>query len=298
MWSVWSFVLLVASPSTEMIAHTSPGLSLKVASYNAWLMPFGSDALFVRAAKMGPALATLGADVLCLQEAWYEDAAEAVRISLSHQLPHAVVGGGGLMTLSRWPVVRQDFVAFEAHPELSVVERVAKKGWLTTVLMTPLGPVEVVNTHLVWEGRRDDLPREQRAHWAQVQALSGALAHRRQVPVILCGDLNHRAVVDARPSDEFAVWLGLGFLDAAGAKPDESGRWTTRERTRVGYPRGPDLPPRGGDPDYILVRASPSLAVEVRAFRQAFDSPATALSDHNLLFAELWLTKRGPAGPK
>lgn len=294
MTSALSLLLLLSNPATVQSGPTAPTSSsansvpIRVASYNVWLLPFGSTDLFGRAGKMGPAIRELEPDLVCLQEAWYNDTTDAIRISLRQRLPYSVVGGGGLATVSRWPIVWSEFIPFDEHPKLSMVERFAKKGWLLTIIGTPLGPVQVVNTHLVWEGRRGEGPKTDRAHWAQVTALNQALRHRNTLPTILCGDLNHRAIEGQTPTDEFSQWLANGFVDAAQPAPTD-GRWTPRARTRAGYPRSPNTPPRGGDPDYILFRSGSTLTLSTRSFRQVLDTPETALSDHNLLLAELLL---------
>lgn len=295
MWSVLSLVTLLSSPATSeaqpgAATPTATPIHIRVASYNAWLLPFASDDLVGRALAIGPAIRELEPDLVCLQEAWYSPATDAIRGSLRPRLPFYVVAGGGLATLSRWPIIWNEYVPFEDHPKLSMVERFAKKGWLLTILATPLGPVQVVNTHLVWEGRRASGPKQDRAHWAQVTALNEALRHRNTLPTILCGDLNHRAIEGQSPTDELAQWLGNGFIDAAQPTPPD-GRWAPRARTRVGYPRSANTPPRGGDPDYILFRSGATLTLSTQAFRQALDTPETALSDHNLLLADLLLTK-------
>lgn len=295
MTSALSLLLLLSNPTTVQSSPTAPSSSssnsvpLRVASYNAWLLPFGSTGFLVRARQMGPAIDKLEPDLVCLQEAWYTDATEAIRISLSPRLPYSIIAGGGLATISRWPILWSEYVPFADHPKLSMVERFAKKGWLLTIIGTPLGPVQVVNTHFVWEGRRGEGAREERAHWAQLTALDEALRHRKTLPTILCGDLNHRAIEGSTPTPEFSRWLASGFFDAASPNPDPDGRWTPRARTRVGYPRGPNTPPRGGDPDYILFRSGSRFTLSAKAFRQALDTPETALSDHNLLLAELLL---------
>jgi endonuclease/exonuclease/phosphatase family metal-dependent hydrolase len=267
-------------------------LGLTVASYNAWLLPLASTDLRERTEAMGPALAAISADVICLQEVWDEKAANAVRISLIERLPYGIIAGGGLTTLSRWPILATRFVPYAQHPAMSLLERFAKKGYLVTVLATPLGPVQVVNTHMIWEGRR--APQQslaERAHWAQVKELTDAVRHTVEYPTIVCGDFNHRAVDGDMPTDEFMAWLDVGFTDAAGTAAASDGRWAPRARTRYGYPRGPNVAPRGSDPDYILMRSGAKVNVSAVAFRHSLNTPETALSDHDLLIAELRLTR-------
>ncbi len=282
----------LGTPGHTKVDVPAHQLGLTVASYNAWLLPLASTDLRARTEAMGPALNAIGADVICLQEVWDEQAANAVRISLNERLPHGIIAGGGLTTLSRWPILATRFVAYAQHPAMSMLERFAKKGYLVTVLATPLGPVQVVNTHMIWEGRR--APREplaERAHWAQVKELTDAVRHTAEHPTIVCGDFNHRAVDGDMPTDEFKAWLDVGFSDTAGTAAGPDGRWSPRARTRYGYPRGPNVAPRGGDPDYILMRSGAKVNVAAIAFRQSLNTPESALSDHDLLIAELRLSR-------
>lgn len=265
-----------------LLAASAP-TTVRVASYNTWLIPLVSDEFFVRRDAMGPALAALEPDLLCLQEVWDQGSLDAIEGALAHRLPHLVEGGGGLALLSRWPVHASRFTAFPLHDALPLSERLAKKGWIDALIAAPTGPVRVVVTHLAFargEGRE--------AHRAQVETLAAALAADRALPTVLCGDLNARAVEAGVLSADLRRLADLGFIDPALAPPDLTGLLPRRAATRLGWPRDGG-PGRGGDPDYLLYRPGDRREVRHITYRQALDTPETALSDHNLLLVDLVL---------
>lgn len=272
---------LLASALAAADAAAEPP-AIRVVSFNTWLFPIAADDVAVRRERMGPALDALAPDVLCLQELWDKGGVAALRGALRHRLPHGQIGGGGLAIASRWPIVDAHAQAYPHHERLSFFERLSKKGFLAVVIATPRGWLRVVTTHLAFSRGPD-----RAAHRAQIEALVEALAHDRRIPTVLCGDLNFRAIEGGVPSEDFAALRAIGFEDAAGTRPDASGRWTPRAPTRHGWPR--TGPRRGGDPDYVLVRSGAARAIAVEDYHHALDDEASALSDHDALVVDLAL---------
>lgn len=255
---------------------------LRVASYNAWLLPLASDDFYDRRDAMPAALEPLEPDVLCLQEVWDRLSMDVLRVSLARQLPHAVEGGGGLALLSRWPVADSHFTAFPAHESLSFAERIAKKGWIDAVVTTPSGHVRFIVTHLA-HVRGDRAP-----HRLQLETLAAALHGDRRLPTVICGDLNFRGIRAGVPTAELQRLLEIGFKDPAAQPRDVTGLARSRPPTRHGWPRRAGRR-RGWDPDYILYRPGSGSRLRHLSFRQALDTPDTALSDHNLLLVDFLL---------
>jgi endonuclease/exonuclease/phosphatase family metal-dependent hydrolase len=271
-------VLAAAFCLSSAPAPQSPATSMavRVASYNTWLLPFGADETEARNEAMGLAIEALEPDVVCLQEIWLVRALEPVAEALSARLPEVATGGGGLAILSRWPLRDTTFDEYPDHPEASFLERLAGKGWLTTIADTPAGPLRIINTHLI-----HDTSEGRVAHAAQLAVLVEAVRDQTDLPTILCGDLNVRAFRDGETTDGFALLLSAGFTDAALYTNGQ------REGTRVGWPR--DGRVARSDPDYVLFRNGATGNLSATAFRQALDSEETALSDHNLQLADFLL---------
>ncbi len=264
------------------LAFATTPTPLRVASYNTWLFPFVSDDFVQRRDAMPAALSALEPDVLCLQEVWDRASLGALAHHLEPRLPHLVEGGGGLALLSRYPIRDAYFEPFPDHIALSFAERIAKKGYIAAVIETPAGYVRVLTSHLAHMRGVD-----RTAHRAQLDALAAALADRK-LPTIVCADFNFRSTEQGRLSADMQVMAALGFVDPFAKPAAADGLLPRRDPTRIGWPREPGRA-RGGDPDYVLYRAGEARSLQLKAFRQALDTPETALSDHNLLLVDFIL---------
>jgi endonuclease/exonuclease/phosphatase family metal-dependent hydrolase len=236
----------------------------RLVSYNVWGIPFSKEAAR-RSKELPAALLALEPDVICLQEVWLAGQREELRAALAGRFQVASASGGGLFLASRFPIVEVAFTPFPVFEGLSVVERLARKGWLDAVLDLPHGRMRVVTTHLALEGPRH----------LQLGVLLEHLRARRDLPLVLAGDLNTAA---SDPS-----WARLpaeGLIDVRPLRRRGDGTIEEGPPTRVGWPR--TKAPRGWSPDHVLVRGFRALR-----FRLALDTPESALSDHNLLLVDL-----------
>lgn len=274
----------------ELLATGAPRRSavgvtrVRVLSLNTWLLPGFSKQMAQRLARMPAAIRAESPDVICLQEVWLPTTRDGLAEQLGPEYAATEERRGGLVTLSRWPIVAQEFVPFPVVEGMSTEERLAGKGLLLSVLDAPGGRLRVVNTHLAHQRGPN------RAH---IEALRAQVARLDDLPLVLAGDLNH--ALGMRPLDgslEYADWCGLGFCHA---DPIASGRWGDRIRgeppPRV-VPTRPGWPPeeRGGwAPDHVLVRDSLWRTVSPRSYRVLFTTPAEALSDHRGLLVDLEL---------
>jgi endonuclease/exonuclease/phosphatase family metal-dependent hydrolase len=196
---------------------------------------------------LGALLETSAYDVVCLQEVMYRANALLLRRLAPSYRYHAHQGSlllkGGLVTLSRLPVVDAGFVRYPmtapARPEFLM-----RKGAQTVTVETGGGPVTVVNTHL--SANRDDdwsagnrYTRLQRGELDRLGGVVGAVPAGR--PLVLVGDLN--VPRDSPILDRFLASAGLEDARAGDAEP------TYRPTTR--WPNPPAF-------DHVLLR--PGLA--------------------------------------
>jgi endonuclease/exonuclease/phosphatase family metal-dependent hydrolase len=269
----------------EERAVPPPG-RVRVLSLNTWLLPVASQALEERLARLPAAIAAHEPDVICLQEVWTPQA----RIALEKGLEgwHASSArGGGLLTLSRWPIVRQHLVRFTPVPGLSLEERIAGKGLLLCEVAAPGGPLRVANTHVAFGDPGND---------PQNAELLALLAQLGDLPLVVAGDLNRR--FDPWRPDGPAVgyrpWWQEGFVHVdplvAGTTGEAASVLRTLKQvpTRSGWP--PLAAPVGWTPDHMLVRDGDRRAVNVRTYRVVFQGPGAALSDHHGLLVDLELS--------
>ena len=254
---------------------------LRVATFNVWAIPLVSKQRSERLARLPRALRGLALDVVCLQELWMTSDQRDVRKGLKTTHPHSVMGGGGLMLLSRHRIREQRFVRFPDYPGLSMPEQVARKGLLDVVLETPAGLVRVVNTHLALAFGKDN------PKLKQLRFLLEHLDDRRKIPVILAADLNVPKVHAQGFSTGYRMLKDADFHDTNPPTKRPDGSWDQGEPTRIGWPRPSGKPAWGFYPDHIAMRAGRTASVSLERFQQALDRQETALSDHNLLYADV-----------
>ena len=140
-------------------------------------------------------LRAIGADVVCLQEAWEDDRtcqaadlATALGLSFVYERAFEINGGwSGNAVLSRWPILRHtaDELPMEGGGAVDTDEG-ERRLVVFAEIDGPRGPFQVFCTHLSW-----------RADWsgvrqAQVREVCRVVrAHSpRAFPAVLCGDLN------------------------------------------------------------------------------------------------------------
>jgi endonuclease/exonuclease/phosphatase family metal-dependent hydrolase len=266
-------------------AETRPARALRVACLNVWAIPFVSDALGERMKRLPPALRAFDADVICLQEVWDPLTRSRLRAALEPEWTGASSSRGGLMVLSRLPILEEEFTPFPAFAGLALAERLGGKGVLEVRLRAPQGDVRVVTAHLALAFGEDN-PRS-----AQIRFLVERLEGRRDLPLVLAADLNTPPLDDGAVPDDYRRLLDAGFRSANPPVSRPDGSLDPGPPTRVGWPRREGYR-RGWWPDHVLVRDGERIGVRVAGFRIELADRDTALSDHNLLLADLALEPR------
>lgn len=221
-------------------------------------------------------------DVVCLQEVLHRGSSRLLR---RHLPGHGarVAGGfplvkGGLMVLSRWPVVRHSFHRYPmTRPPRT--ELLMRKGAQVAVVRAPGGDLAVVNTHLTANRDDDWSPGNRYTRIAEMELdrLAAVVAAiDPALPVVVAGDFN--VPRDSPVFARFVAAAGLVDLLAADASP------TFRPTAR--FPAPPAL-------DQLLVRSTSdrTLSGEARLVLQdrvrVADGRELYLSDHYGIEAEL-----------
>ncbi len=154
-----------------------------------------------RLATLGRELNDADLDVICFQEIQFSRYIPLVTESFPNFPHHAFepfihAPKGGLMTLSRTPIARQQFVLYEKRGRLAspaLADWVLHKGILVAELTLRGVPVAVVNTHLVanysadWS-QNNRYARHQQAELQQLRDTLEQIGPERLVIVV--GDFN------------------------------------------------------------------------------------------------------------
>ncbi len=295
--------------------NMAESVSLKVLTFNAWGLPITipSQRKRRRLNRLPGALAAHDADVIVLQELFdvrarrrllrelcppyvtTDDAANVRRIM--GLVPADTTGG--LLVLSRYPIVDSRFIQHQLGPGTKPDERLGRKGAMLVRLALPLGPLTVFAIHLYAGTKSKDSGIRQ----AQLSRLLEELAAQAgDEPVLLAGDINvsptagfpERPGPNNPPSPEYALLTGAGFIDPQPPNPTPVERCVTWVPSRNPYAALPYQETKTDERyDYVMVRPGAAQAWRIGQVRTILDAKDTLLSDHFGVLAELNLVGRG-----
>lgn len=180
-------------------------MHLNIISFNILDLPtFSDEERQSRLKEIAAYLRGLDPDIVCLQEAWNIKHRDLLHNALGADRYHRTNGNlrralffmhldttGGLVTFSKFPIMRNVFVPFTRFLNAAVPEFFSRKGFLDTVIETPRGPLRVLNTHLHQPAYFGDafVRRKQFAH---------ILAHLERndeaLPTVVAGDFNEHHI--------------------------------------------------------------------------------------------------------
>jgi endonuclease/exonuclease/phosphatase family metal-dependent hydrolase len=244
---------------------------LRVLTWNAWGQPAVSTNLQARMAAVPDAIAKLAPDVVLLQEIWAESDGLTLQRGLERHgyryashLAHTQYGMTGLFTASKLPLKNVGFLPFASGRighSFWHLEWIASKGIGTFLVQTPLGEIEVQNTHLQAQYETDSYAAERLSQVSEI-----LLMHQDwSLPLVLGGDFNTGAEELPR-----RALLDLDELQDTSPSPL---------------------------PDTIYVRSGSRTRVRVIETRQALTEPVrlengvtTVLSDHPAVVVDLELS--------
>ena len=270
-------------------------LRVSVLTLNIWALPIPlpREDRRARMERLPEALRRADADIVMLQEALHpRDRDKLIRALTGDGYETSATGTrrlgglvrvdatGGLVTLSRFPVVSSAFHPLPVPRGAKCSERLGRKGALRCVVRTPLGPLTCVNVHL-YAGVR---PADRAARLAQLRALplDGAPG---ELATLLAGDLNASPPDPEAGSDADApevAWLARqGFRDAAAEAAAPGSPGATYAVSDNPYAAMWADPARGDlRLDFVMVRPASTMSATVREARVVLNDQAALVSDH------------------
>jgi endonuclease/exonuclease/phosphatase family metal-dependent hydrolase len=252
-------------------ARADAPVRVRVLTWNVWGLPAVSTNLEARIAALPDAIAKLDPDVILLQELWAESDGDRVREGLRRRgypyashLAHTAYGMTGLFTASKRPLENLGFLPFASGRighSFWHLEWIASKGVGTFLVQTPIGELEVQNTHLQAQYETDTYGAERLSQVGEIVSMR----QNRALPLVLGGDFNTGAEELPRQA-----LLALDSLTDTTPSPR---------------------------PDTIFVRNGGSVRVRLVETRQALTEPVklangvvTELSDHPAVVVDLELS--------
>lgn len=260
-------------------------MRLRALTLNCWGPPLIARDRSARMDAIGKALGQMELDVAGLQELYQEkDRQSVMQGAATGGLVHSCyfpsgIMGSGLLLLSRFPIEDATFLRFRLNgrpQELLRSDYYAGKGIARIRLKTPLGPVDVYDTHLIagyGEIGPDIFYYHRIAQAYEIVRYVNAMS--QQVPAIVAGDLN--STPDELP---YNTCLGLAALKDSywTANPGDLGITVTTDIPYVLVHEPERI-------DYILYRQGDARAWEVLSSEVVMkttppDMGILAYSDH------------------
>ena len=176
---------------------------LRVVTLNVWALPvpIPTQQKWRRLNRLPRALAELDADIVVLQELFdlrarrrllrelcppYAAAPDAIQARrILGLVPSDMTGG--LLVLSRLPILSSRFVPHLREPGMKLDERLGQKGALIVQVDSPIGRLTILAVHL-YAGTRPEDGRRRRAQLARL--LETLHAEADPGPILLAGDIN------------------------------------------------------------------------------------------------------------
>lgn len=252
-------------------ARAAAPVRLRVLTWNVWGLPVVSPNMDARIAALPDAIAKLDPDIILLQELWEESSGNRVRQGLERHgypyashLAHTASGMTGLFTASKLPLENVGFMPFASGRighSFWHLEWLASKGLGRFLVQTPLGAIEIQNTHLQAQYDTDGYAAERLSQVGEIVSMHQDWS----LPLVLGGDFNTGAEELPR-----RALLALDALSDATPSPR---------------------------PDTIFVRNGKTTMVRIVETRSALTEPVrlengvvTELSDHPAVVVDLELS--------
>jgi len=272
-------LVFVAAMGVAPAARAEASLKLRILTWNVWGLPAVSTNLQARMNALPDAIAKLAPDIVLMQEVWAEGDGDQIKRGLKQRgypyvshLAHTEYGMTGLFTASKLPLEDVRFHPFASGRighSFWHLEWIASKGVGSYLVQTPLGALEVQNTHLQAQYDTDGYAAER---LSQVSEILMKTQDRPQRPLLLGGDFNTGSAEFPRQT-----LLELGGLRDTTPSPE---------------------------PDTIFVRNGGSIAVRIVGTRHAFTEPVllengvtAVLSDHPAVVVDLELSACASCAP-
>ncbi len=267
-------------------------MSIKVISLNIWDLPFW----FVkdrkkRILRIVEYIKKSEADVVCLQESF--DVKNRVFLKDELNNKYRIAGDafetrriffvklfdvtGGLVVFSKFPIIKSGFIPYSRIFNSTITETIGRKGFLEVVVVTPLGDMKIVDTHMHQETTLFSRKIRLRQTAKMIKKIN-----RDGMPTILAGDFNENYLMEEREFVELFDLTGFSTPLIPGQKIDfrptyrPDNHYVDNWLNRIRFPKRYD---------YMFVKNIEKMGLRVTRYEPEYLRPP--LSDHDPVVLEL-----------
>lgn len=179
---------------------------IKAISYNVWGLPvwLPGQNQSQRFRQISDSIQSRDFEVICLQEVFNTKLREQLIDKLlpnyftasDYKCNQKVIGkliqkdcNGGLMTLSKYPIINEQFYKYSYVKDCSLIEKIGGKGFLFTTILWNGQPINIINTHL-YAGENDNADISRLYQLKEMHNILQDLESYQKYPSLLFGDLN------------------------------------------------------------------------------------------------------------
>jgi endonuclease/exonuclease/phosphatase family metal-dependent hydrolase len=178
---------------------------LSILTLNTWGLPvwYGKSTDKSRYKKLIQAVVNTNTDIVCMQETFHPKIREYIQVLLSkgyytntdftcNRYVNGIVKMdcyGGLITLTKYPIIKEKFYVYNITEEYSIIEKAGRKGFLFTTINVDGEYINIINTHL-YSGGSEHSEKQRLIQIEYVDSVVNTIQEYKLYPTLFAGDFN------------------------------------------------------------------------------------------------------------
>ena len=195
--------------------------TLSVLTLNTWGLPvwFGKSTNKSRYKKLIENVTLTNADIVCLQETFHPKIRERIQTLIRqgyntntdfecNRYANGLVKMdcfGGLITMTKYPIVKENFYKYEITDEYCIIEVAGRKGFLFTTINVNGEYINIINTHL-YSGGSKHSEKQRLIQIEYVDSIINTIPEYNKYPTLFAGDFNFQHPSTEEKNDTSIVY--------------------------------------------------------------------------------------------
>lgn len=192
-------------PKQKLILNNDGEEKLSVLTLNTWGLPvwYGKSTNTNRYKNLINGVISVNADIVCMQETFHPKIRKQIQ-TLTEQGYNTNTDFdcnryaqkilkmdcyGGLITMTKYPIIKERFYPYEITDEYSIIEEAGRKGFLFTTINVNGEYLNVINTHL-YSGGSHHSEKQRLKQIYFVDSLIHTFDEFKYYPTLFAGDFN------------------------------------------------------------------------------------------------------------